>query len=243
MRDKQKETKQEDFAQEAYDAGVLNPQKQHESDLTRKERRLMEKEKIKNMGFGKKLEYIWMYYKGVIFGFIGIIFLINFGIDWYENAQMETVLGISVVNAGSIDAEALSAEIKETLGYEDKYSTVSINSNLTTNADGKAFDYYAQMAYVSQIQTKEIDVLVMPESLYETANAGDFFMDMKEALDAETYEALGDCVKDDYIVLSDLSLRKKLQVGYEPVCLAIPLNTENLENARKWIASLVPQEQ
>ena len=47
---------------EEHDESVLNPEIKNESDLSKKERRLIEKEKLKGMGPKKKLEYIWMYY-------------------------------------------------------------------------------------------------------------------------------------------------------------------------------------
>ena len=52
---------------EEHDESVLNPEIKNESDLSKKERRLIEKEKLKGMGPKKKLEYIWMYYKPAIF--------------------------------------------------------------------------------------------------------------------------------------------------------------------------------
>ena len=52
--------------EEDHDASVLNPEQSCGADLSRKERRLLEKEKIKGMGFKKKLEYFWMYYKWVL---------------------------------------------------------------------------------------------------------------------------------------------------------------------------------
>ena len=57
---------------EEHDESVLNPEIKNESDLSKKERRLIEKEKLKGMGPKKKLEYIWMYYKPAIFGVIFI---------------------------------------------------------------------------------------------------------------------------------------------------------------------------
>ena len=56
---------------EEHDESVLNPEIKNESDLSKKERRLIEKEKLKGMGPKKKLEYIWMYYKPAIFGNCG----------------------------------------------------------------------------------------------------------------------------------------------------------------------------
>ena len=45
---------------EQHDESVLNPEIKDELDLSKKERRLIEKEKLKGMGMKKKLEYIWM---------------------------------------------------------------------------------------------------------------------------------------------------------------------------------------
>ena len=71
---------------EQHDESVLNPEIKDELDLSKKERRLIEKEKLKGMGMKKKLEYIWMYYKPAIFGVIIAIALI-FGVkDFYEQS-------------------------------------------------------------------------------------------------------------------------------------------------------------
>ena len=61
--------------QTGHDESVLNPVYKNESDLSRKEKRLLEKEKLKGMGPGKKLQYIWMYYKPVMFGILAAIVL------------------------------------------------------------------------------------------------------------------------------------------------------------------------
>ena len=42
----------------------------YESDMTRKEKMQLEKEKLSKMNFKEKLAYIWEYYKAVIFGII-----------------------------------------------------------------------------------------------------------------------------------------------------------------------------
>ena len=73
--------------QTEHDESVLNPVYKNESDLSRKEKRLLEKEKLKGMGPGKKLQYIWMYYKPVMFGILAAIVLAFVLKDWYINAK------------------------------------------------------------------------------------------------------------------------------------------------------------
>ena len=77
------------------------------------------------------------------------------------------------------DSEAVTEEIKKVLGCEgDEYSSVEIAGNLTTGQDGTEFDYYAQMAYSTQVQARGIDVLIFPESLYERANSSGIFANL-----------------------------------------------------------------
>lgn len=223
-----------------YDEGVLNPEYKNEADLSMKERRLLEKEKLKGMGLKKKLEYIWMYYKVAIFGFIGILLAIYIGVDLYQNAQIETVLSISVVNAGLSEFEPVEAEIKEQLGYDpdDKYSEVSIITNLSTDSSGEKLDYNAQMAYMAQLQAQNIDVMVMPESLRKDIEDDEAFADLSEVLGEEICAAFGENFHENYITITDSQIIESIGVSYEPVCIAVMVNSLRQENAAKWIASL-----
>ncbi len=103
---------------EEHDESVLNPEIKNESDLSKKERRLIEKEKLKGMGPKKKLEYIWMYYKPAIFGVIAVIALI-FGIkDYYEQSKIKTVLSMTVVLYQTLKKNEPFADLKELMGEE-----------------------------------------------------------------------------------------------------------------------------
>lgn len=222
-----------------HDESVLNPEQVNEADLSRKERRLLEKEKLKGMGFGKKMEYIWMYYKWAIFG---IILLICFGFfmkDWYHNSKMVNVLSISAASAGVVEAEPMEAELKEMLGYDDEYSYVQIATNLSVDATGEAFDYNAQMAYVAQLQTGTIDALIVPETVIPSLSTSDQpFQRIDEVVDEETLAKLGDRVKGTYIALEKEVLNEEYSLWYEPACILIPFNAPNPENVEKWISYL-----
>ena len=221
-----------------HDESVLNPEIKNESDLSKKERRLIEKEKLKGMGMGKRLEYIWMYYKPVIFGVIAAIALVFAAKDYCEQAKIKSVFSITVVNSFGNDTDALEEEIRETLGYgDDPYSKVDIGVNLTTNADGDEFDYSAQMAYVAQVQAGSIDVMVMPEALYTNLNQNEPFADLEELLGEDTFASFGTQTDKTHITLTDSELAEKLGVNYEPMCIAVPVTAPDQENAVKWIES------
>ncbi len=224
---------------EPHDESVLNPEIKDELDLSKKERRLIEKEKLKGMGMKKKLEYIWMYYKPAIFGVIIAIALV-FGVkDFYEQSKIKTVMSISVVNSTVNDTDEFEQEIKEALGYgDDKYSKVEIGVNLTTDADPSEFNYTAQMAYVTQVQAGTIDIMVMPEELYQTLNENQVFADLKELLGADNFEAFGTQTDTTHISLTDSELAEKFGVSYEPMCIVVPYSAPDQENVARWLKTL-----
>ena len=152
---------------DGHDESVLNPEMPNETDLTKKERRRIEREKLKGMGTGKKIQYIWMYYKIHMLCVLLAIGGVCLGVNIYRHAQMKTVLSIAVVNAGNYDSEKVEEDVLKTLGTEDKYAEVSVAQNLMTDETGEDFDYYARIAYVTEIQSATVDILIMPKELYD----------------------------------------------------------------------------
>lgn len=210
----------------------------HESDLTPKEKRLLEKQKLQSMGLTGKLEYIWMYYKPAIFGVIGFIVVIFAGVDMYKNAQIKDVLNVSVINAGLGDPTALSEEIREIIGAEGKNQRVGIQTNLVTNSNGDDFDYYSRMGYITKVQAQDIDILIMSEKMYQALLKDDIFADMEDAMGEEIYASFGDSIDEKHLTLDSSILGPDLPVDYDPLCICIIANAKNQENAVKWLASL-----
>lgn len=218
-----------------------NPAYKHESDLTRKEKRLLEKEKIKGMGLGKKLEYIWMYYKAVIFGVIAAIALVFALRDWYRNAQIEDILSIAIINGGMGETEEWAEEIKESLGSTDEEERVSFILNLNSDESGAELEYNSQMAFVAQVGAENIDVLVTTEAMCRKMGEQEYFSDLSEILDAETLAAFGDCAKQYYIKLDDSVIQENIALPYQDVCVAVLINAKNFENAVQWVSSLADE--
>ena len=239
-RDQDREQREKRVDQtEQHDESVLNPEIKNETDLSKKERRLIEKEKLKGMGFGKKLEYIWMYYKPAIFGVIAAIVLVFMAKDYYEQAQIKTVLSLSIVNSMASDTDEMQQEIQDAIGYgDDKYSKVEISVNLTTGTEEDEFDYTAQMAYVTHIQAGAIDIMIMPEKLYQTLNENQPFADLEELLGEDVFASFGTQTDKTHISIKDSKLAEELGISYEPMCIVVPFSAQNQENAVKWIESL-----
>lgn len=210
----------------------------HESDLTKKEKRLLEKEKLKNMGIAGKLEYIWMYYKAAIFGVIGFIALIFIGVDLYQNAQKETVLSISVFDAGTSNVDTFTEGIREVLELTDENQVIEVTSSYVTDASSGGLDYYSQMAFVTQVQAQTLDVVLLSEDACEIYEGEGYFADLKDLLGEDVYNSFGDSIDTYHLELPQEDIGEGLELPYEPVYIGVLVNTTNTESAAKWIASL-----
>lgn len=232
---------QGEYAKETeHDESVLNPEIKADHDLSRKERREIEKAKLKAMSTGGKLQYLWAYYKWCLIGFIAVCLVIYGGVDLYQRSLMKTVLTVSIVNCVDLNSEQLGDSIEEILGCaEDKYKSVDIYTTLTTEADAASLDTYSQMTFTTEVAAGALDVLVMPETLFESLSADNLsFWDMKELLGSEEYSKFGTQANSTCLTFSGEDLSDVLGVSYEPVCIAVLKNSENAEAAAAWIESL-----
>lgn len=211
----------------------------HESDLTRKEKRELERQKLQSMNFAGKLQYIWAYYKAHIFVLIGIIVLIFIIKDTYNNAKIKTALSIMVIDSVGSDYEANEQKIAEILGVEDDpYQEVGIDESLHTDTGGEQLDAYGQMAFIAKIQAKSVDVLILPEAFYESLETSDYFENLEELLGDEVYDSFGDAIDQHHITFTAEEFGEEFGIYYEPVCVAVLINSEQKENAVAWISSL-----
>ena len=209
----------------------------YESDLSRRERRLLEKEKIKGMGLEKKIQYLWMYYKFVLFGLIGLIILGFVIRDWYENSKIESILTISVINGGLSEPELLEEEIRTLLGTTDKYEEVQISTSLNTDSTGKELDTNSQMVFVAQASVQGIDVLLAGEELLQGLTEADYLTELDQVLSPETLEKFGEDAKTYYVCLDGNKGLESLELGY-PVYAAVLVNAKHPENAAVWLDAM-----
>lgn len=229
--------------QTGHDESVLNPVYKNESDLSRKEKRLLEKEKLKGMGPGKKLQYIWMYYKPVMFGILAAIVLAFVLRDWYINAKTKTVLSIAAVNSQLSDTDDIEKQVEELLGVtEDKYSKVQISVNITTDETGGNLDYYAQTAYMTQVQAGTLDIMLMPEQLYDSLNTDGIFLNLEELLGDHVFGEFGTQSDQTHITIKDSRLAEEFGLSYDSITIVVPASAPNQKNAAKWMESLISEE-
>ena len=211
----------------------------HESDLTKKEKRELERMKLGSMSLGGKLQYIWAYYKPQIFGLIGVIAVFFIGKDIYQNAQIKTSLSVMVINSTGSAQEAAAKKLEEDLGIsDDPYHRVSLDESVRTGQSQKELDTYSQMSFTTKIAAKGVDILIAPEEFFDTLNGDDYFADLTEMLPQEVYDSFGDDIYKYSVTLDSKELGELLEVNYEPLKIGILSNSENSENAVKWITVL-----
>lgn len=212
----------------------------YESDMTRKEKMQLEKEKLSKMNFKEKLAYIWEYYKAVIFGIIAVIFIIGTIVNIHENAKYYDLVSIAVVDyAGLQDVSPIEEDLKEALGTGDKYEKVSIDTSYSFGENLENADYNTLMKFTAVIAAQSMDVLICSQAVYDNYSKDDYFLDLSTLFDEATCEKYGIKAGDTCLDIS--KLKKYQDMGltyYEPCYLTVVVNSKNTDNATKLIEYL-----
>ena len=105
----------------------------HETDLTKKEKRELEKMKLASMGWKGKLQYIWAYYKPQMAAIVAVIAIAFFVKDLYENSRIHTALTVMVIDSYGTKQEEAEEKVQEALGIQDDpYEIVTVDESLRT---------------------------------------------------------------------------------------------------------------
>ena len=89
----------------------------HETDLTKKEKRELEKMKLASMGWKGKLQYIWAYYKPQMAAIVAVIAIAFFVKDLYENSRIHTALTVMVIDSYGTKQEEAAAHFPHHQNY------------------------------------------------------------------------------------------------------------------------------
>lgn len=186
-------------------------QKKHESDMTRKEKRELEREKLASMHGLEKAEYILAYYKYHILGLILIVLAIVGIIKWAGTLKNEDYLYAMIVNAPEGET-AIMDDFREEIGDDDKYHQYSIDTSifLMENAEGEqVLDSSAQMKLTTLVGAQVVDVLICPKDVYESYRSGDVLYQMKDLMGEEFVTEHKDTCLEDAILIEDSATLEK----------------------------------
>lgn len=187
--------------------------RRYERMMSKKERRQFEKEKLKEMGWKQKAEYLWMYYKVWLLVPVLAVAAVYFGVHLYHGMTDEVLLQVMIVDGKAAEDGRLEQQFKDYIGAGKKNQTVRVNDSLGTAT------YQGELAFSTFIGAEAVDVVLCTEEFYQEEGEG----------------VLEKCAQ-----LENSGALKELlgEVPYTPVCVCIVGNAPNMENARQFVAML-----
>ena len=206
-------------------------QKRYESDMTPKEKRELERKKLKQMTAGQKLEYIWAYYKP-----LGIILLIVFIGQMIYRSQFDTVFYAAIINGTAGDGEALAEDFKNYTGDTDKYHEYTIDNSMYLMKDQE--DYQMVMKLSTIIGAQQVDVLIAPEYKFQEYVEQDGFYPMSELLTDEQQEAYKDDLTEYGLHVGDSKVLQSFGVD-EDSYMGVLVYSDHLDEAKSFITYIM----
>lgn len=218
-------------------------QKKHESDMTSKEKRELEREKLASMHGLEKAEYILVYYKFHIAVVIVVIALLIGSVRWINNLKDENYLYVAVVDAMT-EGENLMEDFRASLGDEEEHHKYLLDTSVfrTENLDGdKVLSYNEQMKLTTLVAAGTVDVLICPKENYEmyTGEEGVVYQ-ISDLMGEEFVEEHADSCIADAILIDDNAVLEKYGVSPdEPAYLIVFQYTKHPEEAKAFIDFLM----
>ena len=207
----------------------------YESDLTKKEKRRMEKEKIKGMSGTKKLGYLWTYYKVWLLVPVLILVAVFTGVQIWQNAQEKPLLyvNISDTEMGSDEGmDRLSEDLRTVLGAENAHETVPV-----TNSVLSASNYEASVMMSVWLSTGEMDIVLCDEETYKEYEAQGVFLSAEE-LFGDDLSQVADHIQDGVVALDTARISGYNIVNYTPVCAGVLTTTTHKDAAKEALLYL-----
>ena len=187
------------------------------------------------MTLGKKLEYLWMYYKGWLAGALCLVLAVSVGVTMYKGMHTTVLLNAVVIGGDDLKAEWLVESFAQYAEIGEKDGVVQIRTNIPDDGGGMM----STTALTTLMGADAIDVLVCPADVYEDYDGHDGFFNMKEIL-GEKAEEYGDAVLENGVCLKAGNILEKEQMtAYEEIYVAIPVNSQNPETAVKFVEYLL----
>ncbi|HJB82814.1 MAG TPA: hypothetical protein H9711_06655 [Candidatus Mediterraneibacter intestinavium] len=204
----------------------------YESDMTPKEKRQAELEKLRGMSLGEKAGYLWTYYKIWLLVPVILIFVIWQGMQIYHNMQEVELLSVGVVDTNlntEEGQETFESDLLKLLGTGGENEVIALDTGLSSGDDSAS-----AMKRATVLGAGTLDLMICGEELYDSYDAQGAFADWEEILgeDYGKYES--------YFVDGRLDLSRSAKwdsyglVIYEPVYAGALVSSENTEALRQF---------
>lgn len=215
----------------------------HESDLTRKEKWQLEKEKLAGMDWKHRFEYIREYYKLHITCIIIGICMIFAGFSWYDNLKHETILYVVPMNTlmDSESSAALENDVKKFLGDGDEYHDIVMDTSIAVGGDDIEMNMNSNVKITTVVAAGTVDVIIGTEDQVDTWIKQEVVLDLKDVLSEEMQQKCADKIVDGkkLDLTGNKMVKEKLMVFDEPVYLVILGVGDNQETSAKFVEYLM----
>ena len=215
-----------------------NLKEMHESDMSPRQRRQLERQRLKEMNWGQRLEYFWEYYKWVPVVILAVVIVIHEGLGIYHRSQQKILLAIAVLDVPVYSADQgprLGQDLAAHMGTGSDKEVVDIDTSVMSG------DTVAAVTKRSVITAAGItDIFVVNQETYDELEAQGAFLDWQELLgdSAEKYASLLD-EKGRMELSSNEVWNSYGLTEYSPVYAGFLVNSKHPENAAGFADFLV----
>ena len=207
-------------------------EQKHESDMTSKEKRQAEFEKLRKMTLGEKAAYLWTYYKIWLLIPVILVIVVWQGAQIFHNIQEVELLSVGIADAG-LDTltgqEEFENDLIKILGTGDEHEAVTLDTAISSGDDSAS-----AMKRATVMGAGTLDLLICGEELYEDYESQGAFADWEEIL-GEDYEKYAEYFEDGRL---DLAKSERWDsygiVSYEPVYAGALAGSEKTEAFRQF---------
>lgn len=207
----------------------------YESDLTPKEKRSLEIQKIKSLKGKKKIEYLWTYYRSLLLVLLLIVAVIGTIVTAIQNKQRNPVLSLAVVDANyEADTAPLEEDLLKYLKASGKHDEVVINTTATSSGNN------VKLAILLSVESN-MDAVVCNPDVYNSYQQEGYFFDWKELL-GDDYGNYEKYMTNGVIDLSKVPAWKNAEYTlYEPAYLAVLQNSKHTDAVLQFLKYFVEQ--
>ena len=205
----------------------------HESDLTPKEKRQLEFQKLKAMTLGQKIEYLWTYYKVWLVVLLAVILVGSIVATMIQNGMKVELLSIAVVDAdlnAQDGVDQMQGDLLSYMGTGDKYETITVDASSRSGED-----YTDVTKRMVLIASGTVDLFICNQDTYEEYDEQGGFREWSEIL-GDDYGQYEQYMTDGVL---DLSKSEKWQeygiTYYEPVYAGVLAASDKDENLKQFV--------
>ncbi|MCR5716158.1 MAG: hypothetical protein K6G23_04885 [Lachnospiraceae bacterium] len=190
-----------------------------------------EKKKLSELHGTQKIEYLWDYYKWVIWVILGIAVVVSIIVTSVTNSHKVELFGIMMTDVYTehSDNAPLQEALFEKLSSEENAKNEYIyidTSSYTTNGE---LDYEYAMQLTVHMAAGELDMLILPSSVYETYD-NDAFYSIEELFGSEFVEKYQDTVVGDGINITENEVLASYGYSFKTDgILVVCVNAEHLD--------------